>query len=108
VRWWSFGPFWRYERPQKGRSREFFQWNIDLFGVDTPEADAELVSIGCAFMKEVGLGPDEVNLLINDRRLLDQSSAGIPKDQRPAVLRWIDRQQDVPKSGRAGNDSSIH
>ena len=43
VRWWSFGPFWRYERPQKGRSREFFQWNIDLFGVDTPESDAELV-----------------------------------------------------------------
>jgi len=29
LRWWSFGPFWRYERPQKGRAREFFQWNID-------------------------------------------------------------------------------
>ena len=34
IRWWSFGPFWRYERPQKGRSREFFQWNIDLIGVE--------------------------------------------------------------------------
>ena len=30
IRWWSFGPFWRYERPQKGRSREFFQWNLDI------------------------------------------------------------------------------
>ena len=29
IRWWSFGPFWRYEKPQRGRSREFFQWNID-------------------------------------------------------------------------------
>jgi histidyl-tRNA synthetase len=37
LRWWSFGPFWRYERPQKGRTREFFQWNIDLIGVDTPD-----------------------------------------------------------------------
>src|SRR5687768_5930165 len=33
VRWWSFGPFWRYESPQKGRTREFFQWNIDIVGV---------------------------------------------------------------------------
>ena len=32
LRWWSYGPFWRYERPQKGRTREFFQWNIDLIG----------------------------------------------------------------------------
>ncbi|HNR46481.1 MAG TPA: ATP phosphoribosyltransferase regulatory subunit, partial [Anaerolineaceae bacterium] len=38
LRWWSFGPFWRYERPQKGRTREFFQWNIDLIGVSSPEA----------------------------------------------------------------------
>jgi len=43
VRWWSFGPFWRYEQPQKGRTREFFQWNIDMLGVSSPEADAELI-----------------------------------------------------------------
>ena len=35
-RWWSFGPFWRYERPQKGRTREFFQWNVDMLGSDAP------------------------------------------------------------------------
>ncbi len=45
LRWWSWGPFWRYEKPQKGRTREFFQWNIDLIGVDTPEADAEMVAV---------------------------------------------------------------
>ena len=45
LRWWSFGPFWRYERTQKGRSREFFQWNIDLLGIDTPQADAEMIAI---------------------------------------------------------------
>jgi histidyl-tRNA synthetase len=45
VRWWSFGPFWRYERPQKGRTREFFQWNVDMLGVDSPEADAETVAV---------------------------------------------------------------
>jgi histidyl-tRNA synthetase len=93
VRWWSFGPFWRYERPQKGRTREFFQWNIDLFGVESPEADAELVAIACAFMSEIGLRPDEVQLLVNDRRLLDAelSSYAVASDIKPEVLRWIDR-----------------
>ena len=44
LRWWSFGPFWRYERPQKGRTREFFQWNIDQIGSDSIQADAELLA----------------------------------------------------------------
>ena len=42
LRWWSFGPFWRYERPQKGRAREFFQWNVDLLGSTSLNADAEV------------------------------------------------------------------
>ena len=57
VRWWSFGPFWRYESPQKGRSREFFQWNIDMLGVDSPEADAELIAVAATFLRSVGLSP---------------------------------------------------
>ncbi len=93
VRWWSFGPFWRYERPQKGRSREFFQWNIDLFGINTPEADAELVAIACAYMQAVGLTPQEVGILVNNRRLVDAEleALGIPPENRPIVSRWIDR-----------------
>src|SRR5512139_651616 len=59
LRWWSFGPFWRYERPQKGRTREFFQWNIDLLGPNSPEADAELVAILALFFKTVGLSSSE-------------------------------------------------
>ncbi len=59
LRWWSFGPFWRYERPQKGRTREFFQWNIDLIGpgTDTALADAELIAIIASFFQAVGLSP---------------------------------------------------
>ena len=68
IRWWSFGPFWRYEQPQRGRSREFFQWNIDLLGVNSPEADAEIAAIAAAFLRRVGLGPDAVRIFINNRR----------------------------------------
>lgn len=97
-RWWSWGPFWRYERPQKGRTREFFQWNIDLLGVDSPEADAELAAIAAGFLREVGLTPAQVRLLANNRRLMDSefSQLDIPVAQRPAVLRLIDRRDKLP------------
>lgn len=92
-RWWSWGPFWRYERPQKGRYREFFQWNIDLLGVDSPEADAELVAIGAEFLRQVGLAPHQVRFLINNRRLMDAvfEKLGIPAGRRPEVSGLIDR-----------------
>lgn len=93
VRWWSFGPFWRYERPQKGRTREFFQWNVDMLGADSPEADAENVAVLATFFKQVGLNPSQVMILVNNRRLMDSQfdEFGILKDIRSAVSSWIDR-----------------
>jgi histidyl-tRNA synthetase len=93
LRWFSYGPFWRYERPQRGRTREFFQWNIDLIGCDAPSADGELVSIGALFLQQVGLPPDEVGVFVNSRRLLDDKLAdiGIAPDRRRDVLQLIDR-----------------
>lgn len=98
LRWWSFGPFWRYEKPQKGRTREFFQWNIDLIGVDSPEGDAELVAIAAEFFKAVGLTPSEVKILVNDRRLMDSqiSKLGIEKtEDKKKVLSIIDRRDKL-------------
>ncbi len=97
MRWWSFGPFWRYERPQKGRSREFYQWNIDLIGVDTPEADAELVAVAATFFKKIGLGPDLVKLYVNNRKLMNSQleKLGIPVDLHPGVFHLIDRRDKM-------------
>jgi len=97
VRWWSFGPFWRYERPQKGRTREFFQWNVDMLGVDSPEADAENVAVLATFFQRVGLSPEQVLILVNDRRLTDScfDAFNIQADQRPAVSSWIDRREKM-------------
>jgi histidyl-tRNA synthetase len=97
LRWWSFGPFWRYERPQKGRSREFFQWNIDMIGVNTPESDAELVAVAAAFLREVGLSSKQVQIYINDRRLTNQTLAelGVPESLRPEAVHLIDRQNKM-------------
>lgn len=98
ARWWSFGPFWRYERPQKGRMREFFQWNVDLLGADSPEADAEIVTLLATFFKAVGLSPSQVLILVSDRRLTDSrfEAFGIPHPLRPAASNWIDRRDKMP------------
>jgi histidyl-tRNA synthetase len=109
IRWWSFGPFWRYERPQKGRSREFFQWNIDLVGVESPQADAEIASIGASFFRAVGLGPDVIRVLVNDRRLAEKQldQAGIPAQMWPGVFRLIDRRDKLSASAWSAYASEI-
>ncbi len=98
LRWWSWGPFWRYERPQKGRTREFFQWNIDLIGVDTPAADAEMVAIVATFLQECGLSSNQVKILVNNRSLMDGelNALAIPTEQRASVFRLIDRRDKMP------------
>ncbi len=98
LRWWSFGPFWRYERPQKGRSREFFQWNIDMIGISSPEADAELIAICIDFLRSVGLSSKQVGIRVNDRRLMDEalSEIGISGEMKKSAFRLIDRSDKLP------------
>jgi histidyl-tRNA synthetase len=98
VRWFSFGPFWRYEQPQRGRTREFFQWNIDLLGVESPAADGEIVAIGAFFLRSLGLTPGEVTIRLNNRRLMEQKLAeiGLGGGKQQEIFRLIDRRDKLP------------
>jgi len=100
---------WRYERPQKGRSREFFQWNIDLVGVDSPEADAELAAVGASLLQRLGLRPDQVGILVNNRRLVDSELAamGVPSEKRPEIFRLVDRRDKMPSDAWEENAREI-
>jgi len=93
IRWWSFGPFWRYERPQKGRTREFFQWNIDMIGVDSAYADAELVAVLAEFFRSVGLSPQQVGIKVNNRKLMESQirRLGVDAARIEDVYRLIDK-----------------
>jgi histidyl-tRNA synthetase len=97
VRWWSFGPFWRYEQPQKGRTREFFQWNIDILGVNSPEADAELIAVAATFLRSVGLTPARALIYVNNRRLMESEfeALGIAQEKRLDVSALIDRRSKM-------------
>lgn len=97
IRWFSIGPRWRYEQPQKGRTREFYQWDIDLVGSETAEADAEILAVAAAFLQNLGLTPKEVLIKINDRRLMEQklSLIAIPPEKIQPVFQAIDKKDKM-------------
>jgi len=97
IRWFSIGNFWRYEKPQKGRERDFYQWNVDILGSTSPETDAEIIAVGCEFFKEAGLTPAEIGIKINDRKLLETrlEIVGIPKSKVNAIFQIIDKRAKI-------------
>jgi len=97
VKWFTFGRRFRYEKPQKGRSREFFQWDCDILATENPEADAEVIAIAATLYQKVGLTPEEVRIKINDRKLLQDKllSLGIPQRALVVAFRLIDKVRKV-------------
>src|SRR5690606_3466443 len=71
IRWFSIPSCWRYERPQKGRGREFYQLNVDLFGVDGVEAEIEMLQITDSIMKGFKAKPDMYEIKVNSRVLVN-------------------------------------
>ena len=70
VKWFSVPQCWRYERTTRGRRREHYQWNMDIWGVPGCEAEAELLGAVVSFFERVGLGSGDVGIKINSREVL--------------------------------------
>jgi histidyl-tRNA synthetase len=73
LRWYSIPNCFRYERPQRGRVREFWQLNADIFGVPGIEAEVEIIALAHALMKEFGAKNEDFEIRINDRGLVKES-----------------------------------
>ena len=82
IKWFSIPQCWRYERMQKGRGREHFQWNVDIWGTSEISADAELFSVITTFLEGVGLTEEDVVIRISSRKVLEEAlgSLGIEGD----------------------------
>ena len=93
IKWFSIGRCCRAERPQKGRTREFFQWNVDVVGSDDVLADAECVFVCVDLLREVGLTPADVQVRIGSRPLTTAalSKLGIAAEQAEKVLPVLDK-----------------
>lgn len=71
LRWYSIPNIWRYERPQRGRLREFWQLNVDIFGVEGIEADHEIIQVADSVLNGFGAKRDMYTIKINSRKLMD-------------------------------------
>src|SRR5215213_10605435 len=98
VRWFSMPQLFRYERQQKGRLREHYQLNVDIFGAAEVAADAELVACAIDMMRGFGLTSDDVVVRVSDRRILQAflESLGVPADSVAAVYGVIDKLERQP------------
>jgi histidyl-tRNA synthetase len=93
IKWFSIPRMCRAERPQRGRLREFFQWNVDILGVEDPLADAEVVAVAVAFFQEIGLTEHDVVLRVSSRPVVSAAleTLGIAPQEHEPAFELIDR-----------------
>src|SRR5439155_14092613 len=103
IRWFSIPQLFRYERQQRGRLREHFQLNMDIIGEASPLADAELIAAAVDMMRAFGLGPQDVQARVSDRRVLRTLlvGGGLTESQLPAAFDAIDKSERVPQDALA-------
>ena len=98
IKWFSIPRLFRYERPQRGRHREHYQWNCDIVGEKGAAADAELIATLCLGLSLLGLGPKDVVVKISDRGWWDLFLAGqgVKEEKRAEILRILDKLEGAP------------
>jgi histidyl-tRNA synthetase len=93
LRWFSLPQLFRYERTQRGRLREHFQWNADIVGEAGVGADAEILAVGLEALRLLGLTAEDIVARVNDRRLLERllRAAGVPQNGLAATYAAVDK-----------------
>src|SRR5687767_6672578 len=93
IRWFAVPQLFRYERQQRGRLREHFQWNVDVVGEESVAADAEVLAVAIDGLRELGLTDADFRARVSDRRLLGAllGAAGVPDDKLLAAFGVIDK-----------------
>ncbi len=98
ARWFSIANFMRYERPQRGREREFWQLNADIFGAEGALAEAEIITLGAEILKEFGAKDDMYVIKVNNRKLINFMMAqylGLDAVQAQLMIRLFDRKDKI-------------
>jgi histidyl-tRNA synthetase len=99
LRWYSIPNLWRYERTQRGRGREFWQLNVDIFGVEGVEAEHEIIMLADQIMQSYGAKHDMYVIQLSSRRLVEDlfsNYLGLDNTQKDTLIRLIDRMKKLP------------
>ena len=109
IKWYSIPQCWRYERTQRGRGREHYQWNVDIWGMDGIEADAELLSVMVHLFTSVGLTSEDVVIKISSRKVLEEvlGSLGIEGDTFAKTCVIVDKMDKLPADSVAAQLSDL-
>lgn len=97
ARWYSVGNFFRYDRTQRGRLREFWQLNADIVGAPGIEADAEVIALAHNILRSFGAEERDFEIRVSDRRFLDNiyDASEIAPDIRPDITRLLDKREKL-------------
>ncbi|MBI1370146.1 MAG: histidine--tRNA ligase [Planctomycetes bacterium] len=114
IKWFCVPNLCRAERPQKGRLREFLQWNIDMLGLDTPAADAEVIFTAVDLLRALGLEPRHVKVKISHRDVVRRIllRLGVREDKVVDAFVLLDRREKMlpdeftKAAGELGLDAS--
>jgi histidyl-tRNA synthetase len=101
LRWYSIPNLWRYERPQRGRLREFWQLNVDIFGVENELAELEIIQVMDACLKGFGARHDMYTIKVNSRKFMNYLMTeylGFDKVQSSSLARLIDRMHKMNRA----------
>ncbi len=98
IKWFSIPRMCRAEKPQRGRLREFFQWNVDVLGTEDPLADAEVIAVAVDFLRRVGLSDTDVVVRLSSRPLAAGllRGVGVGDDGVSKAFELLDRRDRVP------------
>ena len=100
LKWFSIPNMYRYERPQRGRLREFWQLNVDIFGCDTYEADLDVIQSAIAVLRAYGADETMFRVHINNRRFFNDVIAaicGTDAEGAKKVSKVVDRKNKIPR-----------
>jgi histidyl-tRNA synthetase len=106
LRWYSIPNLFRYEKPQKGRLREHWQLNVDLFGVTDTSAEVEVISLAYSIMKEIGLKDTDFQIRLNSRKIMNyilNDLMSLDDEKAHKISKLIDKKQKI--SSESFNES---
>jgi histidyl-tRNA synthetase len=103
LKWFSIPQVYRYERPQKGRGREHYQFNCDIIGEAGLEADVELIALVIDTLRAFGLTEKDFVVRLSDRQFWSDfmDEKGVPEDERYAFIQAIDKSEREPREKTA-------
>ncbi|MBT7170800.1 MAG: histidine--tRNA ligase, partial [Phycisphaerales bacterium] len=98
IKWFAVPRLFRAERPQRGRLREFFQWNIDIVGEESIQADAECIYTLIDFLREVKLTPADIQIHIGLRPAVSAmlTQYGVAEEAMDKAFLALDKKPKIP------------